>query len=438
MDGCTDFCYPQFQQMNSPNFVNPRPVYCSERIDFDNQNFVYNLGSDKGEWTKIKDASLVCFCCHEKVLNNHICNGLDKENCSCLPKIRVKNGYIFPICKGCSALTTNLAEKLFGENQIHQGRLYGLPFGREISQFILYTLADNDSKKKFKKVVSQNDLIVQDNTENFEDKNINKLAHGFDVEKIEVGFCGHCGFTNETFGSYEDVHNEHTTHCPFCNNYTFVKTKCWVIKPEVVGNKIIIKRTISDTETLLCTDENESNAIIPVPDFKKKRKCFSNYQYPGHWNWSNNDNKAVKIATSLISRTYKNLEKFFGKNIKIIVEIVDTVEGTELISKELGLPKKLSFQAIEDLEKIENQNVPSSPVSVIEYDDENSETKNFFNLPFCVVCQRRDNRADEIKLPCGHFFHKECMAAWFNKNNNEIFFSCPTCQLTFNKNIIHF
>lgn len=342
-----------------------------------------------GEWTKKKDAIFSCFCCNTQIYNNHICK--DKTKCNCNPKIRVKNGYIFPICKDCAALTTDLAENLFGENQIHKGMLYGLPFGTDISQFILYTIYDQDRKFKKMKRVESNGTLMESESSIYE-KDDNKLAHGFDVEKMELGFCGTCGYTNESHGSFLDVHVEKTYPCPSCNNFSYVKTKCWVIKPEIIGNKIIIKRTISDSETLLCTDEDERNAILPINDFKKKRKCFSNTKYPNNWNYTNNDNKAVKVATSLISRAYKELEKRLGSDEKIILEIIDTVDGTELITKELGLPKLLSFQSIEDIERPNNQmnnnlncNKPKSPISIVEYYDDSNDISNkqFWNSEKC-------------------------------------------------------
>ena len=327
-----------------------------------------------GEWSKKKDAIFSCFCCKQQIYNNHICT--DKTNCDCNSKIRVKNGYIFPICKECSALTTELAENLFGENQIHNGMLYGLTYGTDISQFILYTIYDEDRKlKKIKRIESNSTIIESKNS--LCNKNDNKLAHGFDVEKIELGFCSTCGYINESHGTFLDVHTEKTCHCPSCGYFTYVITKCWVIKPEINGNKIIIKRTISDYETLLCTDEDEINAILPINDFKKKRKCFSNFKYPNNWNYTNNDNKAVKIATSLISRAYKKLEKILGPDEKIILEIIDNVCDRELNTKDLGLPKLFSFQSIEDLENTNtginnnfNCKKPQSPVSIIEYYEE--------------------------------------------------------------------
>ena len=338
-----------------------------------NHHFNSIENNEQGEWTKKKNAILSCFCCSKNIYNNHICNGEDKNNCDCSSKIRVKNGYIFPICKECSELTTELAEKLFGKSQIHKGRLYGLPNGREISNFILYTLVDSSSTNLKKRKI---DEINEKN----EDDYIH-MAHGFDVEKIEIGFCGVCGFKTESKGAYLDAHQESTDFCPCCKKQTLVKTKCWVMLPEISENKIIIKRTMTDTETLLCNDENNSNAILPINDFKRKRNCFNRTYYPNHWNWTNNDNKAVKIATSLIIRKYKELEGSF-KSDTILIEIDDTIENSQIITKRLGLVKKISFEYNEELENISNNSYIDehdnnkskkrlSPVSVVEhFDDE--------------------------------------------------------------------
>lgn len=329
---------------------------------------------EQGEWTKKKDAILSCFCCNEKIYNNHICNGDDKNNCDCASKIRVKNGYIFPICKECSELTTELAETLFGKSQIHKGRLYGVPVGREISHFILYTLAESfDNNFKRMKVDESEEEI----NEKFLSKDDKHIAHGFDVEKIEIGFCGVCGFKNESKGSYLDVHQESVHFCPICNNQTLVKTKCWVIQPEVCENRMIIKRNMTDSETLLSTDENDVNALLPINDFKRKRNCFNRPYCPSNWNCTNNDNKAVKIATSLIIRKYKELEKIYG-NDKILIDVNDNVKGSEIITKHLGLVKRLSFENNQELVNIENNsqfiqedNIKDkkrlSPVSVVGY-----------------------------------------------------------------------
>ena len=326
------------------------------------------VSNEQGEWKKNKNAILSCFCCSKNIYNNHICNGEDKNNCDCLSKIRVKNGYIFPICKECSELTTELAEKLFGKSQIHEGKLYGLSNGREISNFILYTLIDSSSINSKKRKIHNNNI---------------HMAHGFDVEKIEIGFCGVCAFKTESKGSYLDVHQESINFCPYCKNQTLVKTKCWVMQPEIFENKMIIKRTMTDTKTLFCNDENNSNAILPINDFKSKRNCFNKNYYSNHWNWTNNDNKAVKIATSLIIRKYKELEKSFNREI-ISIEIEDNIENSEIITKDLGLVKKISFENNEELENILNNShfndcdsnkskKRMSPVSVVEHFDDDYE-----------------------------------------------------------------
>ena len=155
------------------------------------------------------------------------------------------------------------------------------------------------------------------------------------------------------------------------------------MQPEIFENKMIIKRTMTDTKTLFCNDENNSNAILPINDFKSKRNCFNKNYYSNHWNWTNNDNKAVKIATSLIIRKYKELEKSFNREI-ISIEIEDNIENSEIITKDLGLVKKISFENNEELENILNNShfndydsnkikKRMSPVSVVEHFDDDYE-----------------------------------------------------------------
>ena len=42
----------------------------------------------------------------------------------------------------------------------------------------------------------------------------------------------------------------------------------------------------------------------------------------------------------------------------------------------------------------------------------------------CVVCQENIAKGETVLiLPCGHFFHPECVTPWLRKNN-----TCPNCR----------
>ena len=79
----------------------------------------------------------------------------------------------------------------------------------------------------------------------------------------------------------------------------------------------------------------------------------------------------------MIIRKYKELEKIYG-NDKILIDVNDILEGSEIITKYLGLVKRLSFENNQELVNIENNsqcmkvdNIKDkkrlSPVSVVGY-----------------------------------------------------------------------
>lgn len=54
---------------------------------------------------------------------------------------------------------------------------------------------------------------------------------------------------------------------------------------------------------------------------------------------------------------------------------------------------------------------------------------NDFLDDFCAVCQDRDHKDHGIvKSPCGHIFHKECIAEWLLHGD-----FCPLCHYTYKK-----
>jgi hypothetical protein len=46
----------------------------------------------------------------------------------------------------------------------------------------------------------------------------------------------------------------------------------------------------------------------------------------------------------------------------------------------------------------------------------------------CPICLDKGNM--NIKLPCGHWFHKKCILEWFKNSDN-----CPLCRLNIKKEI---
>jgi SUMO ligase MMS21 Smc5/6 complex component len=46
----------------------------------------------------------------------------------------------------------------------------------------------------------------------------------------------------------------------------------------------------------------------------------------------------------------------------------------------------------------------------------------------CPICLEKNNMT--IKLPCNHWFHKDCILNWFQHSNN-----CPLCRLNIRNSI---
>ena len=45
----------------------------------------------------------------------------------------------------------------------------------------------------------------------------------------------------------------------------------------------------------------------------------------------------------------------------------------------------------------------------------------------CPICLEEYKREDQlIKLNCDHFFHRQCIYEWFNKNTQK---NCPLCRI---------
>lgn len=68
----------------------------------------------------------------------------------------------------------------------------------------------------------------------------------------------------------------------------------------------------------------------------------------------------------------------------------------------------------EVLEKMEDKNLD---------EDELLELKRT-NSVDCSVCKDEFNLESKlVKLPCNHYFHRECIKPWLEQRN-----SCPTCR----------
>ena len=48
----------------------------------------------------------------------------------------------------------------------------------------------------------------------------------------------------------------------------------------------------------------------------------------------------------------------------------------------------------------------------------------------CSICYN-DNNDNNVKLPCGHEFHSNCIQSWSEINN-----SCPNCRQDFDRSYV--
>ena len=63
-------------------------------------------------------------------------------------------------------------------------------------------------------------------------------------------------------------------------------------------------------------------------------------------------------------------------------------------------------------------------MKLIETEKEERALLDKENKPItCVICLEGITTRDNIKLDCGHYYHKSCLNEWFKKGEG-----CPTCR----------
>ena len=69
---------------------------------------------------------------------------------------------------------------------------------------------------------------------------------------------------------------------------------------------------------------------------------------------------------------------------------------------------------------------PSIKVTPIIFID--PEGSKRYDTHECPICLDKLNKFNKAKMPCGHYFHTDCILDWVDKCKN-CKMSCPVCRL---------
>lgn len=134
-------------------------------------------------------------------------------------------------------------------------------------------------------------------------------------------------------------------------------------------------------------------------------------------NYIREDEEYARRLQNEINRSddiYDNEEEFVlnnTRNRRIIQPLNDGNDYEELLrlAERLGDVKKKGMT----IEEINNTTLMSRLEKINEQDNK------------CLVCQDEYIIGNEVRrLPCTHFFHKDCVDCWLKDNSN-----CPICRL---------
>lgn len=67
---------------------------------------------------------------------------------------------------------------------------------------------------------------------------------------------------------------------------------------------------------------------------------------------------------------------------------------------------------------------PSSKILPIFFQDEEGSKR--FETNECCICLDKFNETNKAKMPCGHYFHTDCILNWVDKKKRNM--NCPICR----------
>jgi len=70
-------------------------------------------------------------------------------------------------------------------------------------------------------------------------------------------------------------------------------------------------------------------------------------------------------------------------------------------------------------------------VPIVFLDPEGSKR---YNTDECSICLDKMNKFNKAKMPCGHYFHSDCILDWIDKKKYTM--DCPICRQNLNWTLI--
>lgn len=57
-----------------------------------------------------------------------------------------------------------------------------------------------------------------------------------------------------------------------------------------------------------------------------------------------------------------------------------------------------------------------------------------FETDECPICLDEFDKYNKVKMPCGHYFHSDCILDWIDKKKHNM--NCPVCRINLDWTII--